>query len=86
MSTTDKNSGDVYICDARRSCQVLYIPCELNYMEFQNFYQENYEYGWIYPDFPQDLSENLDSSQVLFGNMQTPEESDKCLNNLNMIK
>ena len=52
MTTSDKTSGEVYMCSSKRSCQIFYVPCELNYLEFQNFYQENYEYGWIYPDFP----------------------------------
>ena len=75
--------GDEFACGSR-TCQVLYVPCELNYMEFQNFYQENYEYGWIYPEFPQD--DNLDSEKVMFGDKQTPEETEKSLNNLNAIK
>ena len=37
-----------------RSCQVIYIPNELNYEDFQSFYKNNIEYGWMYPDFPQE--------------------------------
>ena len=56
------------IVPGSRKCQIFYVPCELSFNEFQSFYSENYEYGWIYPDFPQDPDENLEVEQIIFGN------------------
>ena len=56
------------IVTGSRKCQIFYVPCELTFNEFQSFYSENYEYGWIYPDYPQDPDENIEAEQIIFGN------------------
>ena len=50
----------------QRTCQIVYIPCEANFMEFQNYYAENYEFGWLYPNFPMDDGDEIDESQLIF--------------------
>ena len=59
-----KGSGE-YI-HLYRDLQCLWIPCEKNFMEFQSMYNDNYEYGWIYPNYPQD-QESYEESKCIFG-------------------
>ena len=63
----------------------MWIPCEKNFMDFQSYYYDNYENGWIYPNYPQD-QESFDEKQCIFGEPQTPEQTDRCYKNLNMLK
>ena len=35
-----------------RALQILYIPCERNFVEFQQFYMDHSETGWMYPEQP----------------------------------
>ena len=40
----------------------------------------------MYPDYPQEHSENLDQSQVIFGQKQSIEQTERCVKNMNLIK
>ena len=37
-----------------RTSQVMWIPNEVNFTEFRDFYKQNVDYGWMHPEFPQD--------------------------------
>ena len=44
-------------CRSTRIVQIFYIPCEKYFIDFQSFYTDYYESGWIYPDFPNDIED-----------------------------
>ena len=78
---------DEYVVKDRK-CQIFYVPCEDNYADFQAFYEENYEFGWIYPEFP-NYSDNAPVSTqkgILPNVKQTAEETDRCIQNLEKLK
>ena len=56
------------------------MPHEDNFADFQAFYEENFEYGWVYPDYPN--SEELFNNNGIFSIKQTPEETDRCISKI----